>query len=666
MTLLAPAFLFGLVAIGVPIWLHRLSSANPDRQAFSSVMFLEPGEPRRVMARKLQYLLLLALRIGVLALLALAFAGPALRGAVQNLVTETAGLHVIVMDLSASMGHGERWQRAEAAAGSVLGDLDAGDVAQLVAAGRIVEVVVEPTLDRNAIRRAVAALQPGPFALDYGQLMRSVESLVRGAELPATVHVVTDAQAAALPPRFADLAPRAPLELVLHDVSAAGEGNLSVNGLAWSAVSGNFVASVRSYAAERLEPTVALRLNGAAAARQRVSVEPNETAQVTFEGLTLAAGSNRVAVALTPGDDLAVDDTRYLVVRRPEPRPVLLVGADDGRGRDSPFFASALGTLAAQDYRIDAVTAAALAERVLEDYVFIVVTDAGVLEQRDAALLRDYVADGGALLMALARRAAGLATAPVTGHAFEPFADFSRSSGDYLVVGALDRSHPALGQMDDVRRARFYRHVALQPQAGDRVLMRLDEGGPLLVEHTLGAGRAILFGSSLDREWNDLPVQPVFVPLVAQLSAYLAGDHQTSSEARLGAALSARAMGFAGAQVYAPDGDKALGIAGAGAGDDVLVDQIGFYEVVGAGRTERVAVNVDPRESDPAAMDTAQLASWRELSPGARQAAAENSGMMDVPPTELWPWILALLAALVVGESWVGNAHLRVRRGIAA
>ena len=39
MTLLAPLFLLGLLAIGVPIWLHRLSSENPNRQPFSSVMF---------------------------------------------------------------------------------------------------------------------------------------------------------------------------------------------------------------------------------------------------------------------------------------------------------------------------------------------------------------------------------------------------------------------------------------------------------------------------------------------------------------------------------------------------------------------------------------------------------------------------------------------------
>ena len=62
MTLLAPLFLAGLLAIGLPIWLHRLSSENPNRKPFSSLMFLEAGEPQRVLAKNVQYLLLLALR----------------------------------------------------------------------------------------------------------------------------------------------------------------------------------------------------------------------------------------------------------------------------------------------------------------------------------------------------------------------------------------------------------------------------------------------------------------------------------------------------------------------------------------------------------------------------------------------------------------------------
>ena len=128
MTLLAPVFLVGLFAVGLPLWLHRLSSENPNRQPFSSVMFLEPGEPRRVLATNLQYLLLLALRIGILALVALAFARPALLGSAQTLFGESASLHVIVMDVSASMRYGQRWARAQDIAAEIIDDMDSTDL----------------------------------------------------------------------------------------------------------------------------------------------------------------------------------------------------------------------------------------------------------------------------------------------------------------------------------------------------------------------------------------------------------------------------------------------------------------------------------------------------------------------------------------------------------
>jgi len=664
MTLLAPAFLLGLLAIGVPIWLHRLSSENPNRQPFSSVMFLEPGEPRRVLAKKLQYLLLFALRVGVLVLLALLFAGLALEGRVQNLVAETARLHVIVMDLSASMAHGERWNRAQDLADTVIDGLDNADVAQVVTAERIIEVIAEPSLDRSATRRAVATVAPGPFRVDYGQLISSVDSLLRSAELPVVVHIITDAQQTALPTRFADLAPRTPFELVIHDASVSGDDNWAVEGLAWSSVSGDFVATLHGYADADAERTVALRLNGTQVAAQDIAVAAGETAQARFEGLELAGGANRVIAELAPGDDLLVDDERYLVVKRPTPRPILLVSSDS-RGRAELFLTSALGTLAAQAYEIEQISPGALAEEALAEYVFIVVADAGALAEDDAAILSEYVESGGALLMALAQRSAGLGQVPVTGHAFEPFSQFGMEEGEFLVVGTMDRSHPALAQMDELRSTRFYRHISLQPEETDGVLIRLEEGSPLLVEHPLGDGRVIIFGSSLDREWNDLPVQPVFVPLIAQLSAYLAGDHRISAEARLGGTLSARSMGFAGGQIFAPDGEAVLGLAGAGAGDDVLVEQVGFYEVVASGQTELVAVNVDQRESDVTPMQANGLTRWRDLSPGASRAGGGNVALVETPPTELWPWILALLVVVVFVESWVGNWHLRVRRGIA-
>jgi len=666
MTLLAPAFLVGLLAIGVPLWLHRLSSENPNRQPFSSVMFLEPGEPRRVLAKKLQYLLLLALRIGILLLLALAFARPALQGTAQTLLGETTSLHVVVMDLSASLGYGERWDRAQDIAGDLIDDMDAADLGQLVAAGRVTRVMADPSLDRASLRQALNTLEPGLFRIDYGQLISALDGIVRGVEMPVVVHLVTDLQRASAPARFADLAPQMPLELQVHDVSIPGEANTSVEGLAWTAASEEVAVGIRGYGTTARETTVLLELNGEEVARQQVTVPADAGTQLSFEGLELETGANRVRVLLTPGDELAVDDERSLVVRRPVPRPLLLVSGDP-RGRDALFISAAIDTVPELAFQVEQIAPGALVDKTLAEYPLVIVGDGGALAEQDSEQLREYVTAGGALLMALGPRAAGLDEVPVTGHDFLAVSQFAAAEGDFAAVGSLDRTHPALRSVDELRSARFSRYHAVEPADSDGVLVGLDDGTPLLIEHVLGDGRVVLFTSSLDREWNDLPVKPVFVPMLAELSSHLTGDLALSSESSLGSTLSPRVAGLAGGQIFDPDGNKALGLAGAGSGDDVLLDQTGFYEIVGAGQTELVAVNVDPRESDLTTMEPNAVSRWVALGPGASENVQNSTiNLAETPPTPLWPWLLGLLAVIVVVESWVGNWHLRVRRGIAA
>ena len=666
MTLLAPAFLIGLLAVGLPLWLHRLSSENPNRQPFSSVMFLEPGEPRRVLAKKLHYLLLLALRLGILIFLALAFARPALLGSARTLLGDSASLHVIVMDISASMGYGQRWARAQDVAADLIDDMDSTDLGQLVAAGRLIRVLAPPTLDRASLQQGLNVLEPGLFRIDYGQIIGAVDGILRGVELPVVLHLVTDLQQASSPTRFADLVPQTPLELRVHDVSVAGEANWGIDGLGWTAAAAEVAVGIRGYGTAVAAKTVVLELNGNEVARQRVAVPAGAGVGLSFDGLELESGANRVSARLTPGDALTVDDRRALVVRRPLPSPVLLV-AGDPRGRDALFISAAMETLPELAWQIEQIAPAALPDKTLADYALTIVGDGGALAAEDSAQLRDYVAAGGVLLMALGQRAAGLDQVPVTGHDFLTVSRFGSLESDYAIVGNLDRTHPALSSVDELRSVKFYRYLAVAPEESDSVMIRLDDGTPLLIEHALGDGKVLLLTSSLDREWNDLPVKPVFVPLMAELSVYLTGGLALSSEASLGSTLSPRAAGLVGGQIFDPDGNKALGLAGAGAGDEVLLDQTGFYEIVGAGRTELVAVNVDPRESDLTPMEPNIVSRWLALSPEAtRSVPSDALGVAETPPTPLWPWLLGLLAVIVIVESWVGNWHLRVRRSIAA
>jgi hypothetical protein len=665
MSLLAPAFLLGLLAIGLPLWLHRLSSDNPNKQKFSSAMFLEPGEPRRVLAKKVQYLLLLALRIAVLVLLALAFAQPAIWRSPQAAGGDGARLHLIVLDGSASMGYGDRFERARDAARDVIGSLGAGDRAQLIAAGRQFEVLGPATGDASVLRQTLNTVSPQVFRLDYGQLMRSIDALLRGAELPVVIDLVTDVQQSGLPTRFGELAPRRPAELAIHDVGGGAAENWTIDSFGGSALTGELEASVRSFAGESAQKTVRLTLNGATVAEETVDVPAGGRAQVRFAALELRPGSNRVAVALSPGDDLTADDERFLALKRPTPRSVLVVAADQ-RGRGALFASSALGTLKTLALTPDVRPPARLTERPLTDYSFVVVTDAGLLGSGETAALTDYVQGGGRVLLAFGQRSSSLTSVPVSGEVLRSAPQLGSSAA--VSIGEIDASHPALRGVDELRAAKFTRFLPVEPAADDRVLIRLDNGTPLLLDRTLGAGRVLLFTSSLDREWNDLPVQPVFVPFLAGIANYLLGGAGFSSEADLGSTLAVRALGLAGGQIFDPRGEKALGL-GAGS-EDVLLDQVGFYEVVGGGNTELVAVNFDPREADLTKVDAMTLERWQGLgtraTDQARAAASTAAPEEDRIPNPLGPLLVIVLLGAAIVESWVGNWHLRIRRGMAA
>ena len=662
MSLLAPAFLAGLLAIALPWWLHRLSSDNPNKQRFSSLMFLEPGEPRRVLAKKVQYLLLLALRIGVLVLLALAFAEPAIWRTPQAGNADGARLHLIVLDGSASMGYGDRWDRARAAANDVLDSLSGEDRAQLVLAGRLFEVLGPATGDVAALRQTLNTAEPGVFRLEYGQLMRSIDGLLRSAELPVVLDLVTDVQTSGLPTRFGELAPRRPAEIVLHDVTDGAAENWTIDSFGASALTGELTASVRSFAPEAVTRMVTLTQNGRTVGEQTVEIAAGGRAQATFPALDLASGANRVEVALTQADDLAADDRRFLAIKRPEPRKVLLV-APSAEGRGALFTSAALETLTTLALTAD-VRTSPLGDPPLVDYSFVVVTDVGLLDGSQVAALQDYVEDGGRALLAAGPRSAGLTTLPITGQPLRTNPQMGSQTS--VSIGEVDATHAALRGVEELRAANFFRSLNVEPATEDRVLLRLADGTPLLLERGLGQGRVLLFTSSLDREWNDLPVQPAFVPLMAGIANYLLGGAGFTSEADLGSTLAVRALGFAGGQIFDPRGEAALGL-GAGS-NDVLLDQVGFYEVVGGGTTELVAVNFDPRESDLTPIDAATLDRWRGLGvrPGEAATPVAVTSADDTVPSSLGPWLMIALLVLVLVESAVGNWHLRIRRGVAA
>jgi hypothetical protein len=167
------------------------------------------------------------------------------------------------------------------------------------------------------------------------------------------------------------------------------------------------------------------------------------------------------------------------------------------------------------------------------------------------------------------------------------------------------------------------------------VIARYTDGSAALVEDRATGGRVLIFASDLNNRWNDFPVQPAFVPFVHETLRYLAAARASRAEYLVG-------------ELPGPSG-ATPGVVSLGAGNS----SAGGTGSSSAGR--RVAVNVDPRESDPARItpDMFRTGITRLNVAAAQQARAQARERED--SQRLWQYGLLLMVVSLAAEGMVGR-----------
>src|SRR2546429_3832945 len=95
MGFLAPWFLGGLAALGVPVFVHLLRRHKATPRPVSSLMFFERGTQSSTRHRRLRYLVLFALRCALVLLVVLAFANPYIWRSEEHTSELQSRLHLV-------------------------------------------------------------------------------------------------------------------------------------------------------------------------------------------------------------------------------------------------------------------------------------------------------------------------------------------------------------------------------------------------------------------------------------------------------------------------------------------------------------------------------------------------------------------------------------------
>ncbi|HEY5616433.1 MAG TPA: BatA domain-containing protein [Vicinamibacterales bacterium] len=675
MSFLAPLFFAALAALAIPVLIHLIQREKKQVVRFPSLMFVQRVPYKSVRRRRIHNWLLLMVRLTALALIVLAFARPFLqRDDLDTAVGTGAREVVVLLDQSYSITYGDHWERARAAANNAINGLGPDDRASVVLFSSGAEIALRSATpgERQRLTAAVTAAKPAAGATRYAPALKVAGSILADSSLPRReVVLISDFQRVGW---RGEEGARLPNGTTITPVAITGgteTPNVAVTGvsLARSTFSNQERVAVTAVVVNRGMASLrgsqlALEFGGRAIQSKPLDVEANSSTSVTFDPVTVAGTFMRGSVRA--GDDaLATDNVFHFVVSPAQPVRVIVIDRG-GTGGGALYLTRALAIGDAPRFETVARQPDTLSDDDLRRASVVLLNDIAV----PAALarrLQRFVEGGGGLFVAVGSRATWSQDVDVLPASVQ--APVDRTRGDAARIGALEYGHPVFEpfrapRSGDFAAARIYGYRTVMPTPDAQVLARFDGGAPALIERRIGAGRVLMWASTLDLSWNDFPLKPVYLPFVHRAAQYLAAYTEPSPWLTVGQVLdtslgAVRSQPVSGV-VLTPSGRR-VAIDEEGAEVMELTEQ-GFYELRGGSGdavSGVVASNVDTAESDLTAMDPKEIVA-------AATAGSDNGtqgGTAGLPPTpeaqersqRLWWYVLFLGILLLGADTLISN-----------
>jgi hypothetical protein len=673
MSFLAPLFFVALAGLAIPVLLHLTQREKKQVVMFPSLMFVRRIPYKSVRRRKIHNWLLLAVRLAALALIVLAFARPWLR-LTDAAVPVGSGARevVILLDNSYSMAYGDHWERARAAAHSEIAKLTPSDRATLVLFSSGADIQTRSTAERERLTAAVAAAKPGAGTTRYAPALKVAGSILAESQLPRhEVVLISDFQRNGWRGAEGARLPQGSLLTPVPIGGPAGRPNVSVTGVSLnrSTFSSQERVGVTAGVANRSEQRIAgemvqLEVNGIPVGSKPVNIEPGAAASVTFDPFTINSRNMRATIKIAD-DALAPDNTFNFVVSPSEPVRVAVV--DRGSAAANLYLSRALSI--GEQPRFESVTRQpeTLTDEDLRKSAVVLLNDVAVPVSLARRLTR-FVSQGGGLLVAAGPRASWppeVDALPATlGNPVD------RTRGDAARIGGLEYGHPVFEpfrapRSGDFSSARVYGYRNVTAAKDAQVLARFDAGAPAVLERHVGGGRILLFASTLDTSWNDLPIRPIFLPFLHRAMQHLASYKESQPWLSVGDVLdpsvvtAAKATSAQG-MVLTPSGQRhPIDEEGA---EVMQLDEQGFYEVRRGGAQTDMAVvasNVEPAEADMTPLDpkeiTAAAVGDAAAAPGGPGGHVQLTPEAQEKNQRLWWYLLCAGVVLLGAETLLSN-----------
>jgi len=671
MAFLTPLFLLAGATIAIPIFVHLIQRERKRVIQFPSLMFVQRIPYQSVRRRRIRHWALLLMRCAAILMIVAAFARPFLRQ--EAVIAAAAGGSrelVVLLDHSASMGFGDHWQRARDAAHAAIGSLGANDRATFVLFSRNAEENMRATTDRARLNAAVDNAKVDADSTRYGPALKLAESILSRSQARRREAVlISDFQRSGWT-GSEDVHFGEGYTLTPVSVASPASNNVAIPSVTFAraSFSGQERVTVSAGIANKgTDPVsdvpVTLEVEGHQIQTQQAKIGANATASVSFTQFTvdrpIVKGTVRAGA-----DPMPADNVFHFTVSPSAPVSLLVVTNPDSR--DSALYLSqALAVGTTPVFHTDVVPVTRVTPANFEKRAVVILNDVSFPTAGAGGTLKKFVEGGGGLLVAAGDHTSWpQSEADLLPGTLGPSVDRTSRGA---TIGFRDYSHAVFElfkapRSGDFSAARVYRYRTLATGPNDRVLARFDDGAVAVAERKVGAGRVIALASTLDDSYSDLPLKPIYLPLVHQLVKYLGQFESPRSWMTVGQVVDVSALTKARANwlVVTPSGKRVTSTG------PLELDEQGIYEVRPAGGSEAapraIAVNIDPAESDLTPIDPTELVAavtGRATQTVAASAGPTETSQADVKDAEkrqaLWWYLLLTGLLLLAVETVVSN-----------
>ena len=677
MSLLAPFYILGALAISLPILFHLIRRQPQGETPFSSLIFLRPTPPRLTRRSRLENWPLLLIRALILGLLAAAFARPLFRSVELADAQQTRTATVLLVDTSASMRRAGLWEQALEKANGVIEELQMGDQLALVQFDSDPTTLV--SFDQSsqsdveqlklAAKTAIKETSPTWHRTDMGRAIRFATELATsrdddGAGTTIKVVLISDMQEAANVESLQAYAWPEDVELDIRRVVPARATNASATILTDSGSTPDDAAQVRVRVTNAPHSTGSNFRIGWSKPDGNTDSLPVQVPPGQSRVVRLPEPDAGVRWLALMGDDDEFDNQWFYVVPESQELTLLHVGPDPPESRDSTIHYLRQTPLSDR-YRkvtVQSIRAEAFTAQPSTDTTPLVVVDDG-LSVEAVAGLTEYLAGGGRVLAVLADAERGEKIVDACNAISESQLVIGEAQvSDYAMLSKINFGNPLFAPMsappyNDFSKIRFWSHRSLgNLSEAWTVLANFDDREPALVETSIGTGKLWILTAGWQPSASQLALSTKFVPLLFQFVDF--GNHDDRTDNLT-----------VGQQIPFPPSDSAVIETPGGksfdyrSSDDLLsfMDQPGVYRWIDGDRTIEFAVNLDPMESRTEPIGDDVLEQFGVKLDSGKQKDVSEAQQRQLRDTELegrqriWQWLLAAALGLLGLETWMGK-----------